>query len=230
MYARSYPDFIAAIGAHNSRVACVSAHLRRVFRAVLRGLSPFRCFYRTRVRTYVRTVPYARAYIIRSIRYLMAVSVSDVYLRFDRLLPSTSAAAAAEWSPRVLGSLVFLAHHGDAKRGSRTTRYRSRATTPSDRVDLPRAPLRLPIPRDPFSTSRKDDRTMEGILLFSFRFSVPIVSPLVNRRFIGRAWTRGCSATRRKVRTGGIGRSNEAASGKQEAVAVAAVRCIRTTW
>jgi len=88
------------LGTHNSRVACVSTHLAWSLPRTYAQPFPFfrRCFYRPRVqRTYIR------AYIIRSIRYLMAVSVSDVYPTLRSSPP---------WPGRqvFLSNLVFLAH------------------------------------------------------------------------------------------------------------------------
>lgn len=110
-------------GAHNSRVACVSTHLESSY-APMRSLSPFFAVAFIGRAYTVRT----RAYIIRSIRYLMAVSVSDVYptlrssppwpgrevsssnLRFPRARARARAMCATRARARVRAVLPFSAH------------------------------------------------------------------------------------------------------------------------
>lgn len=189
----------------------------------MRSLSPFFAVAFIGRAYTVRT----RAYIIRSIRYLMAVSVSDVYPTLRSSPPWPDRAkfpCRISRFPRASRAMCAMRARARVHAVYRSWRIGRETFLFTTCIFAPRE-----IDFEIWDRSRRERRRGEDMLFF--RSESPIV-PHVNRRFIGRTKPRGCFlASRRKVRTSGErrvpGRSNEAASGKQEAVAAAAVRCIR---
>lgn len=163
---------------------------------------------------------YIRAYIIRSIRYLMAVSVSDVYPTLRSSPP---------WPGRqvFLSNLVFLAHRArcvQRERAHECTRFTVLGASDAKHIPL----FSIFAPREIGSRSAIDlDERWRGedMLFFvpnhrSFLMLIDVSSAGRGREVVPRFATKGGSG---QV-AGGTkvpGRSNEAASGKQEAVAAA---------
>jgi len=155
---------------------------------------------------------HTRAYIIRSIRYLMAVSVSDVYptLRSSPPWPR-SFFVESHFSSRIARDVC-----------NENARTSARGLPFSDASDAKHFffffHLYLRAARDRFEIWDRSRREMARRGHAFFRSESPIV-PHVNRRFIGRTRPRDCSSLRDE-RSGQVaggtrvpGRSNKAASG-----------------
>lgn len=234
------PDFIAAIGAHNSRVACVSAHLRRgssargsstrgpfpLFAAFIGRARTYRtCTVRARIHHPVDSVPNGRS------RTCTFASIVSSLFCLRRCSPRRG-------FPRLLrgSSLVFLARHEAMRNGeARIARDPLTVSEDTHRVNVPRrSDSTRPVPLG-LEEGRPDEDRARVPLFVSLRRSDRF-SP-VNRRFIGRRTspderpfryaTKG-SDSRERGRERAIERGCFGQT--REAVAAAAVRYIRATW